>query len=69
MDLRHLIDLRHLRLTVGRDLALTGIVVSPLWLALGIVSGDILMVAAAIMVGIVATLHVRPGLVASLRGA
>jgi hypothetical protein len=61
-------DLRKLTVT-ARDLALTGMLVSPLWLALGIAASDIVMIAAAIAVGIVATLHFKPGLVASRRDA
>jgi hypothetical protein len=61
-------DLRKLTVT-ARDLALTGMLVSPLWLVLGIAAGDIVMIVASITVGIVATLHLKPELVASRRDA
>ena len=55
-----------------RDLSLTGMLVSPIWFALGVLSGDVVMLAASIALALVSTLHVRPGLVARvarLRGA
>jgi hypothetical protein len=50
-----------------RDLSLAGLLVAPIWLALGIVAGDLVMVGAAIAVGMVATLNLRPGMAAWLR--
>jgi hypothetical protein len=50
-----------------RDVALTGMLVSPIWLVLGIAAGDVLMIMAAIAVALVSTLHVKPALVARLR--
>jgi hypothetical protein len=51
------------------DLMWTALVVSPIWLTLGLLSGDIVTIAAAIAAAVVSALHVRPGLVARLRGA
>ncbi|HEY1481070.1 MAG TPA: hypothetical protein VGF46_13610 [Gaiellales bacterium] len=66
MELRDLI--RDFRFTL-RDLTLTGMLVSPVWLALGLFAGDVVMIVAAIAVAVVSTLHVKPALVARLRDA
>jgi hypothetical protein len=66
MELRDLI--RDFRFTL-RDLTLTGMLVSPVWLALGLVAGDVAMVVAAVAVAVISTLHVKPALVARLRDA
>jgi hypothetical protein len=50
-----------------RDLSLTGMLVSPVWLVLGIAAGDIVMVAVALLAALVSTLHVKPALPARLR--
>jgi hypothetical protein len=50
-----------------RDVTLTGMLVSPVWLVLGIAAGDVLLILAAITVALVSTMHVNPGLVARLR--
>jgi hypothetical protein len=54
------------------DLSLTGMLVSPIWFALGVISGDVVMLLAALTLALVSALHVRPRLiarVARLRGA
>jgi hypothetical protein len=54
------------------DLSLTGMLVSPIWFALGVLSGDVVMLFASLTLALVSTLHVRPRLVARvarLRGA
>jgi hypothetical protein len=50
-----------------RDITLTGMLVSPIWLVLGIAAGDVLMIMTAITVALLSTMHVNPGLVARLR--
>jgi hypothetical protein len=50
-----------------RDISLTGMLVSPVWLVLGIAAGDVVMVAVALLVALVSTLHVKPALAARLR--
>jgi hypothetical protein len=50
-----------------RDISLTGMLVSPVWLVLGIAGGDIVMVAVAVLVALISTLHVKPALAARLR--
>jgi len=50
-----------------RDLSLAGLLVAPIWLALGIAAGDLLMVTAAFGVAIFSTLNRSPGLAAWLR--
>jgi hypothetical protein len=64
MELRDLI--RNFEFSL-RDITLTGMLVSPIWLVLGIAAGDVLMIMAAITVALVSTMHVNPGLVARLR--
>ena len=69
MELRDLI--RDFEISL-RDLSLTGMLVSPIWFALGVLSGDVVMLAAAVTLALVSTLHVRPALVARVvrpRGA
>jgi hypothetical protein len=58
--------IRDLNVTT-RDISLTGMLVSPVWLVLGIAAGDIVMVTVALLVALVSTLHVKPALVARLR--
>jgi hypothetical protein len=50
-----------------RDLSLAGLLVAPIWLALGLAAGDLPMVGAAFAVAIASTLNRNPGLVAWLR--
>ncbi len=70
MDLRALRSLRRLDLSLsGRDLCLAGLLVSPIWLALGVLAGDLVMIVAAFAVAIVSILHFMPRLAASLRDA
>jgi hypothetical protein len=64
MELRDLI--RNFEFSL-RDITLTGMLVSPIWLVLGIAAGDVLMIMAAITVALVSTMHVNPALVARLR--
>jgi hypothetical protein len=69
MQLRDLI--RDFEFTL-RDLSLTGMLVSPIWLALGVLSGDLVMLLGSVTLALVSTVHVRPALVARvvrLRGA
>jgi hypothetical protein len=58
--------IRDLNVTT-RDISLTGMLVSPVWLVLGIAAGDIVMVTVALLVALVSTLHVKPARVARLR--
>ena len=64
MNARALI--RDIEITL-RDISLTGMLVSPVWLVLGIAAGDVVTIMAALVVALVSTLHVRPALVARLR--
>jgi hypothetical protein len=67
MRLRDLVPrLRDLTLS-ARDLSLAGLLVAPIWLALGIAAGDLVMVGAAIAVAMVSTVSLLPGLAAWLR--
>jgi hypothetical protein len=58
--------IRDLEITL-RDISLTGMLVSPIWLVLGIAAGDAVMISVALIVALVSTLHVKPTLVARLR--
>ena len=64
MNARALI--RDIEITL-RDISLTGMLVSPVWLVLGIAAGDVVTIMAALVVALVSTLHVNPALVARLR--
>jgi hypothetical protein len=69
MDFR---ALRTRRLDVSlsvRDLCLAGMVVAPIWLALGIIAGDLVMVGAAFAVALVSVVHFTPRLAVWLRDA
>jgi hypothetical protein len=66
MRLRDLVP--EFKITVS-DLMWTALVVSPIWLTLGLFSGDPVTIVAAVAAGVVSALHVRPVLVARLRGA
>jgi hypothetical protein len=69
MELRDLAPrLRDLTLS-ARDLSLAGMLIAPIWLALGIVADDLVMVGAAVSVAIVAILNLRPALAVWLRDA
>jgi hypothetical protein len=52
-----------------RDLCFAGVVVSPIWLLLGLFGGDVPMVATSFVVALVSTMRLRPGLAALLRDA
>lgn len=69
MDLRSLMPrLRDLTLST-RDLSLAGLLVSPIWLALGIIGSDMVMIAAGTAAALASTIHLSPGLAARLRVA
>jgi hypothetical protein len=69
MEFREIMPrLRDLKVSV-RDLCILGILVAPIWLALGIVGSDIPMMCTAFAVAMLSTLLLRPGLVAWRRAA
>ena len=45
-----------------RDLSLAGMLVSPIWLALGVAAGDLLMIVAGVAVALVSIVNVTPRL-------
>ena len=53
----------------ARDLCLAGALVSPVWVILGLVAGDVPMVATSFAVAIVSIVSLIPGLAAWRRGA
>jgi hypothetical protein len=70
MDLRALKHLRRIDVSLSaRELCLAGLLVSPIWLALGILAGDLVMIAAALAVALVSILNFMPRLAAWLRDA
>jgi hypothetical protein len=52
-----------------RDLCLAGMLVSPIWLALGMLAGDLVMTVASLAVALVSILNLMPGLAGSRRDA
>jgi hypothetical protein len=67
MDLRALMS-RRLDCSLSlRDLSLAGMLVSPIWLALGVLAGDLVMTLASVVVALVSILNLMPRLAASLR--
>jgi hypothetical protein len=45
-----------------RELSLAGMVISPIWLALGVAAGDLLMIVAGVAVALVSIVNVTPRL-------
>jgi hypothetical protein len=69
MDFRALRS-RRLDLSLSvRDLGLAGMLVSPIWLALGVLAGDLVMSVASVVVALFSVLILMPRLAASLRDA
>jgi hypothetical protein len=70
MDIRALKHLRRIDVSLSaRELCVAGLLVSPIWMLLGILAGDLVMVAASLAVALVSILHFMPRLAASLRDA
>jgi hypothetical protein len=61
-------DIRRLHMT-SSDLKLAGMIVSPVWMALGIAAGDAVMVVAASALALISTMQFTPVLAELLRGA
>jgi hypothetical protein len=53
----------------SRDLCLAGLLIAPIWLALGIAAGDLVMIGAGAAVALLSVLNLTPRLAASLRVA
>ena len=52
-----------------RELCVAGMVVAPIWFALGLLAGDLVMLVAALATGLVSVLNLTPRTAAWLRGA
>jgi hypothetical protein len=68
MDLRALKTRRFDVSLSVRDLCLAGMIVSPIWLVLGVLAGDLVMAVAAVAVALVSVVNFTPTLAAWLRG-